>query len=87
MKAGGRLKPLSRVQAFRIVKKAGDKCKLKENVSPHSLRKTFGYYAWKQGITPTLLMDVYNHSSFAVTKRYLGIKQDDRDEVFKKVNL
>lgn len=84
---GDVLKPISRVQAFRIVRKAAKNCHLQENISPHSLRKTFGYHAWKQGVAPVLLMDVYNHTSFTVTKRYLGIKQDDRDEVFKSVNI
>lgn len=27
-------------------------------------------------------MDIYNHSSFVITRRYLGIDQDDRDLLF-----
>ena len=42
------------------------------------MRKTFGYYAWKYGTPPAVLMDIYNHSSYEITKRYLGIKQDDK---------
>ena len=33
------------------------------------------------------LWNIYNHSSYEITKRYLGIKQDDKDSVFLKVNL
>ena len=51
------------------------------------MRKTFGYYAWKCGTPPAILMDIYNHSSYEITKRYLGIKQDDKDSVFFKVNI
>jgi hypothetical protein len=29
-----------------------------------------------------VIMDIYNHSSFAVTKRYLGVCQDDRNQVY-----
>ncbi|MBP3488999.1 MAG: tyrosine-type recombinase/integrase [Roseburia sp.] len=79
--------PISRVQAYRIIRKAAESCELTGVISPHSLRKTFGYYAWKQGTPPALLMEIYHHSSFAVTQRYLGIEQDDRDEVFKNLCL
>lgn len=79
--------PISRTQAWRIIKKAAIGCHIEGVISPHSMRKTFGYHAWKQGVPPTLLMDVYNHSSYKITKRYLGIGQDDRDEVFKNVHI
>lgn len=79
--------PISRVQAFRIIKKAANACNISGVVSCHSLRKTFGYHAWKQGISPVLLMNIYNHSSFVVTQRYLGIEQDDRDNVFKTITI
>ena len=77
--------PLSRYQAFRLIKEAASYADMDDHISCHSLRKTFGYYAWKQGTPPALLMNIYNHSTFQITKRYLGIEQDDRDEVFEKV--
>lgn len=80
-------RPLSRYQAYRIIKKAGAYANLTENISCHSLRKTFGYHAWKQGVQPALLMNIYNHSAYQITKRYLCIDQDDRDEVFAKIKI
>lgn len=80
-------KPLCRSQAFRIVKKAAADLIFPEHISCHSLRKTFGYQAWKQGTAPALLMDIYNHSSYRVTKKYLGIEQDERDSVFLEMKL
>lgn len=74
--------PISRSQAFRIIKKTAGSAAHSQNISCHSLRKTFGYHAWKQGTPPAMLMDIYNHSSYSVTKRYLGINQDERDSVF-----
>ncbi|MSS64646.1 tyrosine-type recombinase/integrase [Velocimicrobium porci] len=79
--------PLSRSQAFRIIKQASNKLHLSGHISCHSLRKTFGYHAWTSGVSPIMLMVIYNHSSFAVTKRYLGIEQDDKDQVFLNINL
>ena len=76
--------PITCSQAFRIIQKAAQKCGMKEPVSCHSLRKTFGYYAWKNGTPPALLMSIYNHSSYEITKRYLGIEQLDKDEVYEK---
>lgn len=79
--------PLSRSQAFRIVKRAAEESLHAEHISCHSLRKTFGYHAWKQGTPPALLMDIYNHSSYKITKKYLGIEQDERDRVFMSLSL
>lgn len=79
--------PLSRHQAYRIVRNAAIACGLPEHIGCHSLRKTFGYYAWKQGTPPAMLMDLYNHSSYQITKRYLGIEQDERDQVYLQINL
>lgn len=78
---------LSRSQAFQIIKHAAGELNLENGISCHSMRKTFGYYAWKCGTPPAVLMDIYNHSSYEITKRYLGIKQDDKDSVFLNVNL
>ena len=79
--------PLCRSQAYRIVKNAAEHTLCGTNIGCHSLRKTFGYHAWKHGTPPALLMDIYNHSSYRVTKHYLGIEQDERDSVFCEIDF
>jgi integrase len=79
--------PLSRSQAYRIVRTAAQNSIHTEHISCHSLRKTFGYQAWKQGVQPAMLMDIFNHSSYEITKRYLGISQDERDGIFLGIRL
>nr|WP_289063000.1 tyrosine-type recombinase/integrase [uncultured Anaerostipes sp.] len=79
--------PIVRSYAFRIIKQAVSDLNLEGTISCHSLRKTFGYHAWKRGVPPALIMSIYNHSSIEITKRYLSIDQDDKDEVFLKMNL
>jgi integrase len=76
-------KAISRIQAYRVIRAAA--LGLAARVSCHSLRKTFGYLAWKSGVNPAVIMEIYNHSSFAVTRRYLGVTQDDKDEVYRKL--
>lgn len=83
----GNNRPISRNRAFNIIKQAAEEIGLEANISCHSLRKTFGYQAWKQGVPPALLMNIYNHSSLEITKRYLSIDQDDKDRVFLSIKL
>ena len=81
-------KPISRVQAWRIVRAAADELRLTGHIGCHSLRKTWGYNAWSRAkIRPEVIMMIYNHSSFAVTRRYLGITQDDLDLAYSRVHM
>lgn len=83
----GMNQPIGRICAFRIIKRAAYELGLEGIISCHSLRKTFGYHAWKKGVPPALIMSIYNHSSIEITKRYLSIDQDDKDQVFLNLNL
>lgn len=77
--------PLSRSQAYRMIISAAEAVGIEGNISCHSLRKTFGYHAWKQGSDPVVIMIIFNHSSLSITKRYLCIEQDDKDAVYRSV--
>ena len=79
---------IGRVQAWRIIQKAADYCGIKGRVGTHTLRKTFGYWAFKSGVDIYYIMKCLNHSSPAITKRYIGIEQDELDNiVYSKMNL
>ena len=81
-------KPISRVQAWRIVHNAARELRLTGHIGCHSLRKTWGYNAWSRAkIRPEVIMMVYNHSSFAVTQRYLGTTQDDLDLAYCRMRM
>lgn len=82
-----RRQAITRNQAYSIIKEACNDCGIGGKISCHSLRKTFGYHAWKNNVPEIMLMNIYNHSSFAITKCYLGIEQDDKDDVFRRLNL
>ncbi|MDQ0462051.1 hypothetical protein QOZ91_003628, partial [Clostridium sardiniense] len=46
-----------------------------------------GYFAWKKGFNPALIMETLNHSNLSITKRYLGIQQDDVNELYKNLKI
>ena len=75
-------KAISRIQAYRIIRDVAEKVCVDVPISCHSLRKTFGYHSWKKGTPLVIIMDIYNHSSYAITKRYLGITQDDKNSAY-----
>jgi len=75
-------KAISRIQAYRILHDVAEKACVDVPLSCHSLRKTFGYHLWKKGTSLVIIMDIYNHSSYAITKRYLGITQDDKNSAY-----
>ena len=78
--------PISRVQAYRILNKAAKDCGLDE-IGTHTLRKTFGYHFYKQNQNVAMLQQLFNHSSPAITLRYIGITQDEIAEEWEKFAL
>jgi len=62
------------------------KIKCYGNASSHLFRKTFGRAVVENSNSKMdaliLLMDAFNHSSPAITKTYLGIRQDEIDELY-----
>ncbi|WHH60394.1 tyrosine-type recombinase/integrase [Petroclostridium sp. X23] len=78
---------LGRVQAYRVLKEASEIIGI-ENFGTHSLRKTWGYWTYKASrYNIGLIMDTFNHSSPNVTLRYIGISQDQKDELYSLVQF
>lgn len=80
-------KPMSRMHAYRIINEAARLAGIKEKIGTHSLRKTFGYHAYRQGTDIGLIQKILNHTAPSITMRYIGITQDEMDDVFLKMNL
>lgn len=57
-----------------------------KNISTHSLRKTFGRRVWENDNCSErsliLLSKVFNHTSSATTRIYLGLQQEELDNIY-----
>ena len=62
-----------------------------KNVGSHSLRKTFGRFVFHNAEDKNkalvILQTIFNHSSPAVTSRYIGLTDDEVSDVFNELNL
>ena len=58
-----------------------------KNLSTHSLRKTFAYHLYIQTNDLSLVQEILQHSSVAVTRRYLGISQEVKKNAYNELNL
>ena len=59
---------------------------VRSKIGTHTLRKTFGYHAFNNGVDLSLLMKIFNHSSQSVTLRYIGITQEQIDDVYVNID-
>ncbi|SCA85360.1 tyrosine-type recombinase/integrase [Bacillus glycinifermentans] len=83
-------KPITRVQAYRILNDASKRAGIYEKIGgigTHSLRKTFGYRLYENGVDITRIMSILNHSSERETLRYIGITADEISEAYESIEV
>lgn len=86
----GKNKPISRVQAYRILNDAVERAGLSDKLGPigtHSLRKTFGYRLYEQGLDITRIMTILGHSSAKETLRYIGVTADEIADAYMSIEV
>lgn len=75
--------PLTRTAAYFLLRRHAADYNL-SGIGCHTLRKTFGYMAVKNGLPIHFVTEVLGHTTEAMTRRYCGLSQEDTDAYFKK---
>jgi len=82
---------ISERSVWKIISNTAIEVGIERNIGTHSLRKTFGYHVWHNAEDKekalVMLMTIFNHSSVAITKRYIGIMDEEIEDVFNSLNL
>ncbi len=79
--------PVSRSTVWRVLNKYAKEAGLRQKIGTHTMRKTFGFQLYKKGIDISRIQYLLNHSSPKDTLRYIGITQDEVDNIVKNLNL
>lgn len=73
-------KHLTTQAIYRMFKRISDSQPSLKGLTTHSMRRTFGYMFYKKYPDIVTLMKLFNHSSQAITLRYIGIEKEDMDK-------
>ncbi len=80
--------PINRTWAWELINRWTDRFDLPGNYGAHSLRKSWGYHALRTYDAPIEMIQAkLNHSSPAVTRRYIGIEKEEISELERKVSF
>lgn len=77
---------ITTTQAYRVLNKAAELLGW-EFIGTHTLRKTFGYFYYKKTKDLVTLSEILNHSSQQITRRYIGIREEDIRESVRGLGL
>lgn len=77
---------LTTTQVYRILSSAGDFIG-RDDIGTHTMRKTFGYHHYKRYKDVAILQEIFNHSAPSITKRYIGIRQDEINDTLNDFRL
>lgn len=79
--------PITRQQAYRIINEAAKQAGISESIGTHTLRKTFGYHAYRKGIAISLIQKRLQHSTPSETRQYIGVTTQSAVQIKLDVNL
>lgn len=82
---------ITEISLGRIIKDAAQEVGIEKNICSHSLRKTFGFWAWHNAADKNkalvTLQKLFNHSDTSTTLKYIGILNSEIEDMFNSVDL
>ncbi len=82
---------ITEISLGRIIKDAAEEVGIDRNICSHSLRKTFGFWVWHNAEDKekslVVLQTIFNHSSLMMTKKYIGLMDEEIEDIFNDLNL
>lgn len=78
--AKGYNQPLTRIMGYNIMQQLKAGCKIPYNIGTHTLRKTYGYWFYKETGDVVALQTILNHSNPSQTLIYIGMQQKEVEE-------
>lgn len=69
---------ITTTQVYRVLDAVADFLG-RDDIGTHTMRKTFGYHHYKRFKDVAILQEIFNHAAPSITKRYIGIRQDEID--------
>ena len=81
-RVGTQVKPVRSNWINRVFSDISEDLELNFSFSSHSMRKTFGYHAYKDGLDINVLQKLFNHSSVQDTFIYIGITEERVSEAY-----
>lgn len=78
---------ISRVTAWRILNSAAKEVGINAPIGCHSMRKSLGASLFKAGYPIEMIMLLLNQSDPAITKRYIGVEQEEINKLYDKLDF
>ena len=82
----GKHEPIKVNTVYQLYQKVAKNLNRKD-ISTHTVRKTFGYHYYRSTKDIATLMEIFNHTSQQITKRYIGIREEEISETFKNFKI
>ena len=78
---------ISRQRAWQIINNIARQAGIEDHIGCHTLRKTFGYWYYKQTNDVVSLQRILGHTNRRDTLVYIGVIQEDIDESLMRFNI